>query len=352
MTRRARVAGLLLASAIFAAPSLALRPPAEILSELDAVQMPQFDASKRGDQAYLAEFQKARQEANDRVMELAKEFLTEAPDHEEAGKIGGRRWQTMMQSGQGQAMIEETKDFAAREDALGVEAAYWHALGFVQGRETPVADKMGPVEAFLAKAPTDERGASLLVQTADYSREIDQETKLSLYRRSLAAFPNARANKYVVGQIRRIDELNKPFELEFQEATSGETVSFADLKGKIVVVDFWATWCGPCVGEMPHMKELYAEWKDKGVEFVGISLDQAEEKGGLDKLKKFVKDNEIPWPQYYQGNYWDSEFSVSWGVNSIPCIFVVDHEGNLYSTNARGKLEELIPELMTKRGGN
>ena len=68
-----------------------------------------------------------------------------------------------------------------------------------------------------------------------------------------------------------------------------------------MVIDFWATWCGPCVAEMPKMKELYAKYRDKGVEFIGVSLDQPKEQGGLDKLKKFVKENEIAWPQYYQG---------------------------------------------------
>ena len=117
------------------------------------------------------------------------------------------------------------------------------------------------------------------------------------------------------------------------------------------MVDFWATWCGPCVAEMPKMKELYAEYKDKGVEFIGVSLDQPKEQGGLDKLKEFVAKNEIAWPQYYQGKGWESEFSTSWGINSIPCVFVVDAEGNLSSVEARGKLETLIPEHLEKAKG-
>ena len=97
------------------------------------------------------------------------------------------------------------------------------------------------------------------------------------------------------------------------------------------------------------MKELYAKYKDKGVEFIGVSLDQPKEEGGLDKLKKFVAEEKIAWPQYYQGKGWESEFSMSWGINSIPCMFVVDTEGKLYSVEARGKLEELIPELLKKK---
>jgi hypothetical protein len=104
------------------------------------------------------------------------------------------------------------------------------------------------------------------------------------------------------------------------------------------------------VAEMPKNKELYAKWKDKGVEFIGISLDQPESQGGLKKLKEFVKEKDITWPQYYQGNGWQSEFSSKWGINSIPALFVVDADGNLYSTSARGQLEKLIPELLAKAG--
>ncbi len=122
-----------------------------------------------------------------------------------------------------------------------------------------------------------------------------------------------------------------------------------NLKGKVVVIDFWATWCGPCLAEIPHMKELYTKYRGQGVEFIGVSLDQPKDKGGLDNLRKYVKDNGIEWPQYYQGNYWDSEFSKGLGITAIPRVFVVDQNGKLYSVSARGKLDTMIPELLKKK---
>ena len=139
-----------------------------------------------------------------------------------------------------------------------------------------------------------------------------------------------------------------PFKLEFTDAIKGSPVSIEGLKGKVFVIDFWATWCGPCMAEMPKMKKLYAEFKDKGIEFIGVSLDQSKAQGGLDKLKGFVAKHQVEWPQYYQGNFWQSEFSSSWHVNSIPCVFLVDAEGKLASVNARGQLEKLLPRYLEK----
>ncbi|MCC7171714.1 MAG: hypothetical protein IT459_14810, partial [Planctomycetes bacterium] len=87
----------------------------------------------------------------------------------------------------------------------------------------------------------------------------------------------------------------------------------------------------------------YAKYKDQGVEFLGVSLDRSEAEGGLQALLNVCQSQAMTWPQYYQGNYWQSEFSSSWGIRSIPAVFLVDFEGKLVTTSARGQLETLIP---------
>jgi len=121
----------------------------------------------------------------------------------------------------------------------------------------------------------------------------------------------------------------------------GEPVDVPGSKGKVVVIDFWATWCGPCVAELPHLKELYTRFKDSGLEIIGINLDEKAQ-----TMIDFCAKKELDWPQYCEGKGWKSEFSQSWGINGIPTVFVVDKQGLLHSTEARGQLDAMVAQLL------
>jgi thiol-disulfide isomerase/thioredoxin len=347
-------AGVLSGAILSSGAALAQNTPADaILKEIEAVKRPSLDAGRRSDQDYIKEFIAKVNAANQKRGELILKLYTAAPDHPRIATLMPERWRSVVQSGStGDALIKEIDDVftKTKNPKLKLEAAFAKAqIKLAKSQASGVADVSG-VDEFIKFAPKDPRAPRLLSMATHITR--DQTAKDALETRILKEFPDSRDGMLIKGGRRQHDGIGKLFELEFADAITGSTVSIKNLKGKVVVVDFWATWCGPCVGEMPHMKELYAKYRDQGVEFIGVSLDQPKENGGLDKLKKFVKDNEIAWPQYYQGNYWDSEFSCSWGINSIPCVFVVDTEGKLHSTDARGKLEEMIPELLKKKAAH
>jgi thiol-disulfide isomerase/thioredoxin len=144
------------------------------------------------------------------------------------------------------------------------------------------------------------------------------------------------------GELRKLDFVGKPVDLRFT-AVDGREVDVSKMKGKVVLIDFWATWCMPCVGEIPHVKEAYDKNHAKGFEIVGVSLDQ--EKGSL---TEFVSGHNMAWPQYFDGEGWDNKLAGQFGITSIPAMWLIDKKGNLRDLHARsdlsGKVEKLLAE--------
>ena len=123
----------------------------------------------------------------------------------------------------------------------------------------------------------------------------------------------------------------------------GKPIQLASLKGKIVLVDFWASWCGPCRQENPNVVKLYQQFHSKGFEILGVSLDKTKE----DWLKA-IKDDNLAWIHVSDLQFWQNAAARLYGVNAIPQSFLLDKDGKIIGKGLRGeqlvkKLTELFP---------
>ncbi|MGE4346441.1 MAG: TlpA family protein disulfide reductase [Flavobacteriaceae bacterium] len=188
-----------------------------------------------------------------------------------------------------------------------------------------------------------------IAKTVAYGINPANEKSEELYNEIMAnvtdeSFKTELTEKY--NKIKTLVKGNPSPKFDYENHKGG-TTSLDDLKGKIVYIDVWATWCGPCKREIPFLKEIEKQYHGKNIEFVSISIDDTKD---YDKWKEFVTKEELGGVQLYADNAWQSQFAKDYAIESIPRFILVDTEGNIVSADAPIPSDPKLVELLTEVG--
>ncbi len=201
----------------------------------------------------------------------------------------------------------------------------------------------GKVKEYILANPDKQSSAKLFY---DFRHSLDESTRRDIISKTGNTFKSTPYIDKMMDHLATLEKVGvgKKFtDLEMADP-SGKMHKLSDYagKGKVVLVDFWASWCPPCRRDMPHLVELYKQYRNKNFEIVGVSLDRTN-----DAWVKGIKDLNITWPQMSDLKYWQSEGAALYGVNSIPHTVLIDKDGTIIAKNLRGdaldsKLAEVI----------
>lgn len=218
--------------------------------------------------------------------------------------------------------------------------------------ETNLAAEFQALDALLAKHKADsDAGAQILFIKARIYNELlrDAKSYQAIARQIQNDYPDSKPAA-ALKRIQQAEQINAqlvpgvPFPDFSATDLSGQAQAVANHKGRVVLVDFWATWCGPCVHELPNVKQVYEKYHDQGFDVIGVSFDS-----DLDKLKDYIDDQKLPWPQIFDLKETHHALGDRYGVSAIPSTFLIDRDGKLIAKNVRGEaLEPAVAKALAK----
>jgi len=200
--------------------------------------------------------------------------------------------------------------------------------------------------AYVTAHPDDRFSLFVLPQAVGYAPEAKEyATRFAQLSPRLRAMPQGVRIADKIKQLERVAVgATAP---DFTQATpDGKPLTLSSLRGKYVLIDFWASWCGPCRRENPNVVAAYNKFKDKGFTILGVSLDK--DTGREAWLKAIEKDG-LAWNQVSDLKYWQNAAAKDYGVQAIPQNFLIDPSGKIVATNLRGeKLQETLSQLLSQ----
>jgi len=248
------------------------------------------------------------------------------------------------------SILENLNVFKAQEDVLDAEYQKVYGTAEQDSIGKILLDKFQQIEKQKTDYLIDEINKKPTMATMLFIDQLKIGENLDLYEK----VDNILYNKYpenafitdlhgkIAGKLRLA--IGRPAPEINLASPEGANIKLSSLKGKIVLIDFWASWCGPCRRESPEMVKIYKEYHDKGFEIYSVSLDK-ERSSWL----KAIEDDGLNWIHVSDLRYWSSVAAKEYGVGSIPFTVLLDKEGKIMATGLRGSdLEAKLAEIFDK----